>query len=122
MKTYKNLDDYILNAPHFIIPYDCLSELYIVKLRMDKEYQNYIHEEIVEEIEKKYPNYKKLDLIKIKKIILDAITNEEDYAISKTGQIILNCEDIPEDMMQCDNCGNIWDGLAQCNCSMSPFY
>ena len=21
-----------------------------------------------------------------------------------------------EQMMECDNCGNIWDGYAQCNC------
>ena len=21
-----------------------------------------------------------------------------------------------EQMMQCENCGNIWDGYAQCNC------
>ena len=22
----------------------------------------------------------------------------------------------PEDLITCDNCGNIWDGYAQCNC------
>lgn len=27
--------------------------------------------------------------------------------------------DIPDDMIQCDNCGNIWDGNAQCNCYYS---
>lgn len=27
-----------------------------------------------------------------------------------------------EQMMECDNCGNIWDGYAQCNCWQMDYY
>ena len=121
MKKFKNIDDYILNAPHFIIPYDCILELYIAKMRMDTECSEFIDELILEEINKKYNDYKKIEISKIVFIILEVIKIDDSYVVDKKGAIMIDCDDVQEDMIQCDNCGNIWDGCAQCNCNMNPY-
>ena len=34
------------------------------------------------------------------------------------------CDDYDDDkyLIKCDNCGNIWDGYAQCNCYQLEYY
>jgi hypothetical protein len=29
--------------------------------------------------------------------------------------------DVPDDLIQCNNCGNVWDGFAQCLCYDSDY-
>jgi hypothetical protein len=43
----------------------------------------------------------------------------ERFNVLKNGKIIDKRTDfeIPKDLFQCDYCGNVWDGMAQCDCS-----
>jgi rubrerythrin len=66
--------------------------------------------------------YKNYD--EIKKLVYEMALEEtlkiEFFKILRNGKIIDNNnydEEVPEGLYRCDNCGNIWDGFAQCDCS-----
>jgi hypothetical protein len=54
---------------------------------------------------------------KLRQYTLNRISESDRFLMSNTGfhdKHTLN--DIPDDLIQCDDCGNIWDGFAQCQC------
>ena len=49
---------------------------------------------------------------------LNAFLQYEQFHISlQTGKVLHTYfPDVPEDMMRCDGCGDVWDGCRQCDC------
>ena len=114
MKNFNNIEDYITNSQNFIIPFDIRPEVYLLRKIEDSEY--WINEFILEQIKTKYPDISKVNASKIKDLILEELNKTENYIILKNQKIIYKCSEVPENMFECDECGNIWDGCAQCNC------
>ena len=130
---FKGLTNFIENAKHFMIPKEIIPEFYLLKIHLDPSEKDYLDETIIQSIDEKF-RYK-IDFPKIKKKILHTLISDDRYTLyimdsdakrSKDESTIITIlyrgAKIPEDMVQCDNCGNIWDGNAQCNCYMDPFY
>ena len=79
-----------------------------------KDIDYYIDYSYINEFDKMFKLYSQSDAFEIKCLILSILKKSENYVISD--KIIYNCDDIPSDMVECEYCGNIWDGFAQCNC------
>lgn len=61
-------------------------------------------------------NIKTIKSIIINKII-ESIKNNNNYEYDINNNTYIYIPDIIQDgMFQCENCGNIWDGNAQCDC------
>ena len=45
-----------------------------------------------------------------------------NISVLKNKKIIYKKPNIPDNMVQCYDCGNIWDGNAQCNCFGMDYY
>jgi hypothetical protein len=51
----------------------------------------------------------------VKEIIIENIKNDNRFEYNDENNIIVKWWHI-EGLIKCENCGNIWDGFAQCNC------
>ena len=50
------------------------------------------------------------------------LSKRDNFTVLRDGKIIYKPEQIDEDCIQCSNCGNVWDGNAQCTCYLNDFY
>ncbi len=73
----------------------------------------------------KHPNYYLLDMYKRNindniNIIINIVEDiVRDITLDTNGYTIINdIISIGFELIKCDNCGRIWDGCTQCNCSM----
>jgi hypothetical protein len=71
--------------------------------------------ELAENYEKNYDKIKKM----VYNITIELTIKMDRFNVLKNGKIIDKRTDfeIPKDLFQCDYCGNVWDGMAQCDCS-----
>lgn len=112
MKKFKNIKDFAINIEPFAIPFECAEEVYLLRLIDDPD--SYVEYEYLVEVKIKYPNFDKVNINSIKNIILKELKKADNYIISEDNEIYHLREDIPDDMVQCPHCGNIYDGFAQC--------
>ena len=42
--------------------------------------------------------------------------DRENFTVLRNGKIIYKPVKVEEEYIQCSNCGNVWDGNAQCTC------
>jgi hypothetical protein len=47
---------------------------------------------------------------------LNELNKHERFTVLRNGKIIYKPYEFDEDLIQCSNCGNVWDGYAQCTC------
>ena len=63
------------------------------------------------------PQYlEKNDIVPSEKLLIDKLNKNSSISFTRSGMMKYKKNIIPSDMVQCNNCGNIWDGFAQCNC------
>ncbi len=56
----------------------------------------------------------------VEEIIRDITNNTEGYFM--VNDTILLTHHFNNDLIKCEDCGNIWDGFAQCNCYSSSYF
>ena len=128
MLIYNSFTNYINNAPHFIIPHDIYSTFYALRIILNNDCKEYLDEDLLREIKNDYGSkLNSLDFDKMKKTIIAFLSKQNDvYKLTKTknNEIMIHYDtpEVPEDMLRCDNCGNVWDGNAQCSCNQNPYY
>jgi len=92
---YNTIDEFIMDAPFYCIPYDFKSLCLHIR----------------------YPDlYELSDRYNDKMELLHILQDEQNFKILKNGKIIFYETSIPYGMVRCNNCGNVWDGNAQCDC------
>tara|TARA_Y100000589_G_C26822049_1_gene494281 strand:- start:192 stop:566 length:375 start_codon:yes stop_codon:yes gene_type:complete len=118
MTTYNSLTHFILDAPRYMIPYEYTNLWFLIHYQNDNELTDYIPK-----IEESYGNISNLDQNKINqdlKCILNDLSEYEDLKVLRNGKIIYN-DNTPDGMISCSNCGNVWDGNAQCICYLDDY-
>ena len=50
------------------------------------------------------------------------LNKHENFTVLRNGKIIYKPDKVEDGYMQCSNCGNIWDGNAQCTCYLYDLY
>ena len=56
--------------------------------------------------------------IEIFKKFHEYLKTNDKFLVLRNGKIIYKPNDLPYDLIQCNECGNIWDGNAQCLCTL----
>ena len=56
------------------------------------------------------------DFFEKKEQFKDYLKKDVNFRFFRSGKILYYDTEIPDNLIQCENCGNIWDGNAQCNC------
>jgi len=125
MPIYSTLEDFIKNGPKFKIPYDYLQLYYLINDFIDSPDDNdYYYQTKKQFVEDRYGDLTKINIDLVnndKKSLLTTLQQDNDFTIFRNGKIIYN-ENIPDDMIICYNCGNVWDGNAQCMCDRNQIY
>ena len=118
MKTYENINELIYNLPKFMIPYDFFDIYLYIKLLHNSEYHILIPENVILNLKKMFGDLKNPNnnFLKRKKEFNDYLKEDTNFRFFRSGKILYYDTEIPDNMIQCENCGNIWDGNAQCNC------
>ena len=47
---------------------------------------------------------------------IQELNKHEKFTVLRNGKIIYKPSKVDDDFIQCSNCGNVWDGHAQCTC------
>jgi len=118
------LPEYIKKVPKYMQP-TFTKPLRILYGCIPKYYDENLWEKVIDESPLiKIINLNKFDwkgLIDILNIhIYDKMKQDDRFIIND--KIIydkMKLPEIPEDMILCENCGNVWDGFAQCMCYYS---
>jgi hypothetical protein len=66
-----------------------------------------------------YKNYTEIKRL-VYEMALEETSKIEFFKMLRNGKIIDNhtyYDEVPDGLFRCGNCGNIWDGFAQCDCS-----
>ena len=118
MKKYSDINKLINDLPKYMIPYDHFDLYWYIKLKNNSKYNIIIPKNVINNLNIRfgYINNNSHYLDKRLKQFVNDIKKNTQFKFLRSGKILYYADDIPEDMMQCDNCGNIWDGNAQCNC------
>ena len=119
MKTFSNTVELIKHLPKFMIPFDCYDIYWYVKLQTDENYKILIPEKKINQLVEKFGEVNNTNKIIFDNEINNFLENlkfSDKIKTFRSGKIIYYDDDIPDDMIQCYECGNIWDGNAQCNC------
>lgn len=91
-----NLENLILNIPKF----------QITRFENGEYLYNYVHFKHKQE-------YLCLDILNK---FYDDLKKQDNFLVLRNGKIIYKPTNLPYDLIQCSDCGNIWDGNAQCTC------
>ena len=118
MITYDNIYELITNMPKFMIPYKYFDICWYIKLKNNKSYENITPKIVTKNLKLQFGNFNNSNYKYYLKFneFEKFIKNYENYKCLRNGKVIYNNVYIPNNMIQCDNCGRIWDGNAQCNC------
>ena len=116
MPNYQDIQHFILEAPRYLVPFEYTNLWHLIHYQNDNELSEYIPR-----IEETYGRINNLNFHKIYqdiKNMLNDISKYDDIRVLKSGKIILN-DNLPEGLISCNNCGNVWDGNAQCMCLLN---
>lgn len=119
MLTFENINSFISYLPKFMIPYDYFDICWYIKIMNDEDIKIITPKEVICNLELIFGKLNNPDDNIINEKLndyIDYIRKDNRIKILRTGKILFNQEEVPEDLIQCDNCGNIWDGNAQCSC------
>ena len=117
MKTYNNTLELINELPRFMVPNECYDLYWYVKLKNNSEYKVIIPKEVINKLNSKYKNDDNdIKFNKDLKIFKKELMSSQKLKFFRSGKVIYYNDEIPNNMIQCNECGNIWDGFAQCNC------
>ncbi len=111
-----SIKELICDLPKFMIPYDFFDLYWYIKLIQNSKYDIIIPKNVILNLNNNFniSNNKNLN-IKIDEF-KDYIRTHDDFKLFRSSKILYYNTEIPDNMIQCENCGNIWDGNAQCNC------
>jgi hypothetical protein len=118
--NFNTIENYILNTPKFHQPVEFhLYRKYLIGKRNNMLDNNLINE-LIDQIPLSYI-VKTPDQLgtQLQRYTFDKLKNLKRFYI-KNGVIYYNqtLEELPEDLIRCDICGNVWDGFAQCMCNL----
>ena len=118
MLTFPNIDDFIDYLPKFMIPYDYFDICWYVKIKNNENFNIITPKEVIYNLKRIFGNFNNPNRFYTEKLnnYINFLRKDSRIKILRTGKILFDKEYIPEDLIQCDNCGNIWDGNAQCDC------
>ena len=117
MPTYNNIDDYISTVPKYMQPkYMKLFRLF-VNDDHDEYLWNIIENDIpiIELINLEHLNWDKLRDILLCKLY-NNMSNDKRFIVTDKIYDLMIINLPPDELICCDNCGNVWDGFAQCLC------
>jgi hypothetical protein len=116
MKTYSNISSLINDLPKYMIPYDHYDLYWYIKIKNNSKYNIIIPKNVIHNLQDRFGNTNDNYLNKRLKQFSSDLKKNVQFRFFRSGKILYYDDDIPEDMIQCDNCGKIWNGNAQCNC------
>ena len=119
MKTYNNIKELIIDLPKYKIPYEYLDICWYLKIKINSLYKNITPLVVIKNLQKIFGDFDTpKDNIINEKInsFNNYIVTLPDYKKLRSGKIICYDVKIPENMVRCDNCGNIWSRNPKCNC------
>lgn len=118
MITYNNILELIDDLPKYMIPYQYFDICWYIKLKNNKDYEIVTPNGVTRNLKMQYGEYDNPNYIYYEKYneFENFVKSFENYRFLRNGKIIFSNFSIPDGCIQCNNCGNIWDGNAQCNC------
>lgn len=119
MLSFKNIYEFIDYLPKYMIPYEYLDICWYIKMRYNEDFKIITPNEVIVNLTNIFGKFNSPKKNKIKNKLnnyIEYLKNNPKIRILRSGKILFNKEEIPEDLFECDNCGNVWDGNAQCNC------
>ena len=118
MIIYSNILELIDDLPKFMIPYQYFDICWYIKLKNNKNYEIITPNIVFKNLKIKYGefNYPNNQYYQKFTEFENFIKSYENYRFLRNGKIIYKNFSIPDNCIQCDNCGRIWDGNAQCDC------
>ena len=119
IKTFDNIYNFVDYMPKYMIPYEYLDICWYLKIKNNSEFRLITPKEVLFNLQKIYGKFDNPKNIIIKNKISelkDYLQTEYEIRILRSGKIIYKKNSIPDNMIECDNCGKIWDGNAQCDC------
>lgn len=117
MKTYKNINELIIDLPKYMIPLDYIDIYWYLKLKNNSNYKIIIPKNIINKLQSKFENNSNEDNINNKLTkFTEFLQKDNKFKFFRSGKIIYYDIIIPDNMIICNECGNIWDGMAQCDC------
>jgi hypothetical protein len=125
MKTYNNINELILDLPKYIIPIEYIDIYWYLKLKNNANFKIIIPKVIIKKLESKFGNVNNTNYEYLNKKIdnfKECIVGDNKFKFLRSGKIIYYDIIIPNDMIICNDCGNIWDGNAQCDCYLYNDY
>jgi len=126
IKKFNTVQELVLNVPRFeftsLIDDNYNYHILIKKYDNDPflaEYVNRLNSEYAyNDYNSKRYNYTNNYIKSIEEEIYNNILKNSHFTKLRSGSIFYKPYEISNYMIQCNNCGNIWDGNAQCNCFM----
>ena len=119
MVTFENIYQFINFLPKYMIPYEYLDICWYIKILNNKDFEIITPKEVIINLKNIFGDYKSPNqqfLNERLESYLNFLKNNSKIKFLRSGKIIFEQDKIPDNKIQCDNCGNIWDGNAKCNC------
>ena len=119
MLSFKNIYEFIDFLPKYMIPYEYLDICWYIKIMNNKDFEIITPKEVIINLKKIFGdfNFPKTKVIKEKlDNYINFLSTNSKIKILRSGKILFQKDEIPNNLIECDNCGKIYDGNAQCNC------
>ena len=119
MLSFKNIYEFIDFLPKYMIPYEYLDICWYIKIMNNKDFEIITPKEVIINLKRIFGDFNSPKT----KIIQEKLNNYINFLgtnskikILRSGKILFQKDEIPNNLIECDNCGKIYDGNAQCNC------
>ena len=119
MPSFENIYKFIDYLPKYMIPYEYFDICWYIKIRNNKDFEIFTPNEVIINLKYIFGEFKcPKEEVFNKKLnnYINFLRNNSKIKILRSGKIIFDKEKIPRNLIQCDNCGKIWEGNAKCNC------
>jgi hypothetical protein len=120
MPHYSNIKEFINQVPKFMHP-EYLKSLRLLYSHLPEYRNQELWTKIVDDIPLNiFIKLRNNDWNQLENYLIvdcyNKMASDNRFVMSLTIYDKEEVPEIPEDLIMCDNCGNVWDGYAQCMC------
>ena len=118
MLSFKNIYEFIDFLPKYMIPYEYFDICWYIKIKNNKDFEIITPKEVVINLKEIFGNFSFPKQIYQEKLdnYIHFLRKNPKITFLRSGKILFQKDEIPNHLIECDNCGKIYDGNAQCNC------